>query len=215
MILGTYRSGTTYLCAALAAKYNLKAKTEPSISLLRFNDSRSVDELRSFIANGNDKFVLKVQADQMDNIPEYREIWNEDSFKIITYRKNKIDQLLSYYIARVSDVWNTSMTLNKYNTPESGYRDFPESIMTAEADYVYQQIVKVDKILKSMKDEADIIVSYEELDFDYVNEKDPISCYKLPVLHNIDIVKKNLLHYYYGKGLAKYLITEFNLENNT
>lgn len=213
MIVGSYRSGTTYLCAALAAKYNLRAKTEPTISLLKFKDARSIDELRLLIANENNKFVLKVQADQMNNIPEYHKIWEGESYKILVYRQNRIDQILSYYVARVSDIWNTSMSLSKYNTPESGYRNFPEKIITAEADYVYGQMIRVNEILEGMKDKADTIVSYEEIDFDfYVNDKDPVMCYKLPVLPNIDIVKKNLLHYYYTKGYAKHLNSKFVLQ---
>jgi hypothetical protein len=209
MIVGNYRTGTTYLCQALSFKYPVRAMPEPTVPLLKFNDSRQVDKLKSFIANKNNKFVLKVQADQMDNIPEYRKIWNGDSYKILVYRKNKIDQILSYYIARVSGVWNT-LWLDRQNSPELAYHNFPEKILISQADYVYNQIVKVNEILETMKVRADMIISYEEIDFDY-SAGDPNNFDKLPILPNIDIVKKNLLDYYDNDGRLEYLNSEFIL----
>ena len=211
MIVGNYRSGTTYLCQALSIKYPLKSIPEPTVPLLRFDDSRALDGFRLLLSNGSNKFVLKILADQMDNIPEYSEIWNGDSYKILVYRKNKIDQILSYYIARVSGVWNTTLWLERQNSPETGYRDFPEKIIRSQADYVFNQIVKVNELLESMKDKADIIISYEEIDFDY-GAGDPTNFDKLPILPNIESVKKNLLEYYDSDGRLEYLNSEFVLQ---
>jgi hypothetical protein len=203
MVVGNYRSGTTYLCQAISIKYNLKSFPEPTIPMLRFNDIKPVEELRKFVSSKNEKFVLKILADQMDNIPEYKQIW-ENSYKIIVYRENKIDQILSYYIARVSNVWNTTLWLDRQKNPEEAYKNFSDKIIRSQADYVYNQIYKVNELLLDLKKDADIIVSYEDIDFEYT-KGDETAFDKLPRLENLETVKKNLLDYYDSKGRLDYL----------
>lgn len=204
MIIGNYRSGTTYLCQAISMKYELKSFPEPTIPMLNFNDMRAVNNLRKHIESKNDKFVLKILADQIDNIPEYREILDCDSYKILVYRKDKIEQILSYYIARVSNVWNTTLWLERQNNPEDAYKDFPDEIVRSQADFVYNQIYKVNELLLDLKNDADEIVSYEDIDFGYT-KGDQLGFDKLPRLPNLEIVKKNLLDYYDSKGRLDYL----------
>jgi hypothetical protein len=203
MIAGNYRSGTTYLCQAISIKYNLKSFPEPTIPMLRFNDIKPVEELKKFVSSKNEKFVLKILADQMDNILEYKQIW-ENSYKIIVYRENKIDQILSYYIARVSNVWNTTLWLDRQNSPEEAYKNFSDKIIRSQADYVYNQIYKVNELLLDLKKDADIIVSYEDIDFEYT-KGDETAFDKLPRLENLETIKKNLLDYYDSKGRLDYL----------
>lgn len=210
MIAGNYRSGTTYLCQVISMKYGLKSFPEPTIPMLRFNDIKPVEELRKFVSSKNEKFVLKILADQMDNIPEYKKIWNYDSYKIIVYRENKIDQILSYYIARVSNVWNTTLWLNTQNSPEEAYKNFSDKIIRSQADYVYNQIYKVNELLLDLKKDADIIVSYEDIDFEYT-KGDEAAFDKLPRLENLETVKKNLLDYYDSKGQLGYLNSNFRI----
>lgn len=103
IVIANYRTGSTEFSHNIFSRHNnCKWFAEP-----HYNESE-VKELQSCINNNDKKFVLKIMVDQLEYFPEYKLILNSNSTLIRLRRKNLIDNIVSYYIARKTNKWTPS-----------------------------------------------------------------------------------------------------------
>lgn len=209
IIAGTYRSGTTFLGWVFVDKYRLEDFGEAK--------PQSYDLVKNAIPNCDNKFVLKFVGNQLNEFSnsgiEFTKIWNDYSYKIIIYRKNIIDQVVSYYIAKISKIWNTNNTRYEDDINTSIYSNFPNEINQSKANDVLDELIENYQHLINLKDSADTIISYEEIDFNYKIDH-PNHNLKLPTISNIEIVKENLFNYYSSTNQLNYLYEIHNQFKN-
>ena len=90
IVLANYRTGSTALCNILSKNYKIQNYDE-------FFNTTKPDIL-------NEKFIIKIMPDH--NIPKsFNEKFN-DSFVIGLKRKSLVDQIISFYICHMTQVWH-------------------------------------------------------------------------------------------------------------
>jgi len=115
IIVHNFRTGSTVLGESIATKKNFSFFSE---ILEEHPDNASVKEMISnynhekeiFLKKYNKRasnYVLKFPAEQVGNFEEYNNLLLDDrSFKVRVYRRNKIDQIVSFYIADSFKIWH-------------------------------------------------------------------------------------------------------------
>lgn len=164
MIVANYRTGSSALASSIGRNLNI-AKGTGDISISEHLKAPVFTEphyrpndmiiFKDYLANNNNLFVLKVIVDQLDTVEEYKSVLNRDCFKIKLYRENKIDQIVSYYIATITKTWS-----HKINTPQQQY------FVTLDehvAKYAVDQILFNDRLLDQLPTKFDITTTYEQL----------------------------------------------------
>lgn len=147
VILANYRTGSSALCYKLAADNNVSAHVEPTIA---------ADRLQRFVEayNSDTNYVVKFMPDQIDSCNLYRELLDSECYKIKLLRKNKVEQIASFYIAEMRDKW---WTLS--NEQEKNY------FIPINADVIKKSIDRIlntDSLLNDY-DKADATIYYEDL----------------------------------------------------
>lgn len=100
-VLTNYRTGSTALCIFLE-------NTNPGINFLKefwHQDnlekiSRYPNEVKNMLAK---RCLIKIHMNHLNYVKDYN---LEDTFKIKLYRKNIEEQVVSYYVARMSNKWH-------------------------------------------------------------------------------------------------------------
>ena len=148
VILSNYRTGSTALCNHLAKQHNLKNFNEPHCH-------KWPDFISHVLKNKSPKYILKFMPDQIIEYPLYQKILNSDCFKIRLYRKNKIDQISSYYICTMTNRWG--------RTRKEAVEEYQVPIDTGQVRYSIERILKNDQLLDSQNIEFDITCFYEDI----------------------------------------------------
>lgn len=151
LLLANYRTGSSALVKILGFKYNLPVFSEPHIW-----EDRLLD-LRTRLRQRDNKFIIKFMPDYIDEIYEYKTIYNSDCYKIKLTRQDKVAQVTSYYIARMTNIWND------YG---AGKHEVPYTVPIEENTILesIDRITTVDNFLSSTKTKFDECLTYEELD---------------------------------------------------
>jgi hypothetical protein len=149
VIIANYRTGSSALASSFSRNLKLLPFQEPHYR---------PDYMLSFkqcLSDGKKSFVLKAIAEQLDTIEEYKSVFDSNCFKIKLYRENKIEQIVSYYIATMTDTWG-----HYIDTPKQLYFvPYDDKI----AKYAVDRILLNDRILDNLDVEFDITTTYEQL----------------------------------------------------
>jgi hypothetical protein len=151
VVIANYRTGSSALARNLSNKLNIPGYVEPHWA------PHDWSAFTNCLANENNLFVLKFIAEQADEFAEYKAMFSKDCFKIRLYREDKIEQIVSYYIASVTETWfrQRGDEENKYFLP------FDES----KAINAINRILHNDAILDHLSVQFDVTTSYEKLGF--------------------------------------------------
>jgi hypothetical protein len=154
LLLSNYRTGSSALVYSLGQKYNLKVFSEPHIY------PNSLKELNSMLKHGNKNFIIKFMPDYIDKVQEYQDIYNSNCYKIKLTRKDKVAQVTSYYIAKITKKWN-----NMYGTAPSITPYFVEINNINTIDESIEKISNIDILLETSNIKFDEHIVYEDADF--------------------------------------------------
>jgi LPS sulfotransferase NodH len=178
VILANYRTGSSPLCWSIASLNNLIGFPEPFTAF----EDRSSEFIKQY--NSNEKnFVVKFIGDQIELFEPYSKLLKSDCFKIKLTRRNKIDQIASYYIASMRNVWKTVDTDTKisYNIP----------IINDKILESIEKITKVDQILDTVNVLFDKEIFYE--DFNTIEYTNRIKTYQPVNLKQIKtVIEENI-----------------------
>jgi LPS sulfotransferase NodH len=105
----------------------------------------------------DDEFLVKFMPDQVFYSNLYKRVLGSNCYKIKLTRENKIDQITSYYIAKVTDIWNSFR--NPYIRGHEYTVDLVEEMMHHSIDV----IVRNDFLLESTGIQFDEHITYEQL----------------------------------------------------
>ena len=147
LILANYRTGSSPLCQSLALENSVSEFVEPSITQER------IDEFMKYYTT-TDQYIVKFMPDQVDSFTPYQELLNSDCYKIKLTRKDKIEQIASYYIASIRDKWWTTKTEESKN--------YFVPIMHDKILHCITHIQQVDSMLESFNN-FDIELYYEDI----------------------------------------------------
>lgn len=112
LLISNYRTGCTEFGFRMSRKLNCKWYTEP------IRKEKMKNDFITHIESGKKDFVIKFMIDQFDDLPQYRDLLNEDNTKIRFLRRNEIDQITSYYISRITDKWGQrTKSVEEYAVP--------------------------------------------------------------------------------------------------
>lgn len=151
LLLANYRTGSSALVKVLGSKYNLPVFGEPHIW-----ENKLLD-LRAKLKQKDNKFVIKFMPDYIDKIPEYKAIYNSNCYKIKLTRQDKVAQVTSYYVAKMTNIWN-DYGAEKHEVP---YTVPIEEKVILES---INRITTVDNFLSSTRTKFDECLTYEDLD---------------------------------------------------
>lgn len=101
VILANYRTGSSVLARKIALDNNILCFPEPTIT-----EERKEDFLKHY--NKTSEYVVKFMPDQIDTFDLYKELLDSNCYKIKLTRTNIVEQIASYYIAKVRDKWWTT-----------------------------------------------------------------------------------------------------------
>lgn len=180
LILGNYRTGSNLVGRYLSKKHNAVWLNEPT-------RGNRLEKFLEFYKTGDKKFVLKIMPDQLGLLKETDEIYNSDCFKIKIKRKDTLSQIISYYIASVSDTWvQLSETRDPYYIP------IDYKVLETVADIIKKNNIYLD----TTKTKFDLELYYEDLNLD---TKD-LNFFKTINPVNYDLVKQKIEDWYQNNG---------------
>lgn len=162
LLLANYRTGSSALVRILGRKYGLDVYSEPHLY------PTQLTELVTRLHQKENNFIIKFMPDYIDKVKAYKFIYNSDCYKIKLTRQDKVDQVLSYYLAKMTEVWNDIDGIS--GRPEL----YTVSIDDSMIDLAIRQIYNCDKLLDESNAMFDENLIYEDLD-----------------LHDIHITKLN------------------------
>lgn len=99
VFISNYRTGCTEYSQRFANNLKCKWFSEPIRNQIRQKG------FEDYMSNGNKNFVIKFMIDQFDDLPQYKTLLEDDNTKIRFLRHNELDQITSYYIAKMTDSW--------------------------------------------------------------------------------------------------------------
>lgn len=109
LLLANFRTGSSDYSYKLAIDNNLEWLPEPHLFPGKM-------ELLSKLITENKPFVLKIMPEHIGLHQQYETVLNGNCYKIKLTRKSKIDQIVSFYISSMTQVWNSS---NKFARGET------------------------------------------------------------------------------------------------
>lgn len=180
LIYANYRTGSNVLGSIIANKYSAKWYPEPLRDKIRYENF-----IKHYYSDDKN-YIVKFMPDQKDKIKETLELYQSDCFKIKLTRKNKLDQLVSYYIAAMRDQW-----VQSHAVVEDYFLDFNLEVLERVASVIKEN----DQLLYEDTTVFDYTLDYEDLDFD-----NGLSDYhKITPPKNIEILK-NIIKRHYEQG---------------
>jgi LPS sulfotransferase NodH len=176
VILANYRTGSSPLACSIAAYNYVVPHYEPNL----FCD-RKTKFLESY--NNGNEFLVKFMPDQISAFGIYQELLARDCYKIKLYRKNKVEQIASYYISAMRDKW--------WTIKDEYEKDYSLNIDIDVIQQSIKRITTVDYMLDSIDLKFDLVLSYEDLGIikntNTIRTKQPVN---VEIIKNI--IKKNL-----------------------
>ena len=116
----------------------------------------SFDEFRNYLTTCDNKYALKILIHQLPGNLVYQSILANDCYKIKLTRENKVEQIISYYIASFTNIWNSKDKFAR------GNRYFINIDIDRIKDAI-QHIIHSDKLLDNLDIEFDEEHTYEQL----------------------------------------------------
>jgi hypothetical protein len=115
------RTGSTALADMLGNLYDIEIFSEPLLRRLIHDPTTAAPEIPEleayksvtinrwideFVRPGKNDYVLKFIAGDCLHYDIYKQLLLGEGYKIRLYRRNKCDQIVSYYIANTLDIWH-------------------------------------------------------------------------------------------------------------
>jgi hypothetical protein len=147
VILANYRTGSSVLAKKIAQEHNIPCFPEPTIT-----EERKEDFLKHY--NTTKEYVVKFMPDQIDTFTPYKELIDSDCYKIKIIRKNTVEQIASYYIAKIRNKWWTT----EEETETNYFVPINKEILNQSVEH----ILTVNQMLASYT-EVDEEIVYEDL----------------------------------------------------
>lgn len=158
VILANYRTGSSALAINIAKKYSLKFFLEPchndNIAELDFH---KMEFVRFYTQHFNDNFLIKFMPSQISCFNPYEEILSKNKFLIKLRRRNKIEQIASFYIA------NKRKKFFKLKTEK--IEKYLLEINTFDLTQCCITVIRNDFFLEKLPYEEDMNLFYEDLGF--------------------------------------------------
>ena len=109
-IIATPRTGTNVYGSKMSQEYGLQYFSEPTLFLHNPNCSPKnilqFERLKEYVSKGIKQFVLRIMGYQYFDTPIFQNIFEDNNcYKIKMIRKNQLEQIASFYIAKQRDVW--------------------------------------------------------------------------------------------------------------
>lgn len=153
MLLANYRTGSSALNTLLGVENNLTVFYEPHLR------PAAMQDLVDMVNKGESSFIVKFMPDQLDKHEIYKTLYNSNCYKIRLTRSDKVAQILSYYVADMTKVWN-------HEDPDIRGTDYFISVKDELIDVAIDRILKVDKLLKDSSIIFDQELVYESLNLE-------------------------------------------------
>lgn len=180
LILGNYRTGSNLVGRYLSKSYGAAWLNEPT-------RGNRLEKFLDFYNTGDKKFVLKIMPDQLGLLKETDDVYNSDCFKIKIKRKDTLKQIISYYIAMMSDTWvQLSENRDPYYIPMD-YKVLENAV---------EIIRKNNNFLDTTETKFDLELHYEDLNLDTTG----LSFYKTILPVNYEFIKEKIEIWYQNNG---------------
>ena len=130
--------------------HGIKIWTEPTNSIEEF------DSFKRWLTAGSTNYVLKIIANRLVNNEVIQTILKTDCYKIKLTRANKIDHIVSQYIAYSTGVWNSG----------DRYARGVEYIVDIDMDLVndtINDVINNDRVFDNLDIDFDETHTYEQL----------------------------------------------------
>lgn len=150
VIVANYRTGSTTYSNVIANQYNLVNFPEPHYQPEHFK------QLSTMVLESKSNFVLKIMPDQIKKNLIYQQVLDLDCYKIKLTRENKVEQIVSHYIARLTNKWNSS-------NPATRGQVYHIPIMKVELTKVIEYILEMDQHLDRLSINFDQELTYESI----------------------------------------------------
>jgi hypothetical protein len=147
VILANYRTGSSVLAKKIAQDHNIPCFPEPAIT-----KERREDFLKYY--NTTKEYVVKFMPDQIDAFVPYKELIDSNCYKIKIIRKNTVEQIASYYIAKIRNKW--------WTTEEESETNYFVPIDKDLLNKSVEEILTVNQLLASYT-KVDEEIVYEDL----------------------------------------------------
>jgi hypothetical protein len=99
LLLANYRTGSSDYSYKLSIDNSTSWYPEPHLFPERWS-------LLQESVDNDESFVIKFMPDQIKQYELYQQIISSNCYKIKLIRENKVDQIVSYYVASMTDIWN-------------------------------------------------------------------------------------------------------------
>jgi len=154
-IVANYRTGSTALAKKIGKMYDIRSFVEPHL-----NNPNILH--KTFVNKNTRDIVVKIIANQIEeDFLYYHLLHNEENcFRIKLLRKDKIDQIASYYVAQQRGIWYQSKY--EYNI----LTDYKVEIKIKQIKNAISKILEVDEIIKNLDSKFDLEMYYEDLILD-------------------------------------------------
>jgi len=140
-----FRTGSSALCSAIAEKYNLEKYSEPHYDI----------ELMKQLETTSNNYIVKFMPDHVSQHSVYNQLLQSNAFKIKLYRENKVDQIVSFFVALSRNKWH----MEDKEVPT----DYVLDIDPDKLDASIEVIQRNDNLLDNSGIDFDLVCSYESL----------------------------------------------------
>lgn len=183
VVVANYRTGSSNYTLGLNNEFNDHAHTytEPTLS------DHTYQDLLTKLENDS-KCIVQFKADQLDQAPIYKKLLDSKSYKILITRTDLLEQITSWYIARVRRVffvnpWETEKNYNITSADDTAevirwlggsnktqdeleeiriWANSEESVDYLKKDCI-KNILNTNRIIEQLDVKWDRVVTYEEL----------------------------------------------------
>ena len=157
VILANFRTGSSALADHLGNKYSIPVFSEPFHNEnLGLFDEHKINFISALI-NGNDRFVIKFMPNQISGFNNYEQMLDQSGFRIRLNRTNKIEQIVSLYVAEKRNKF-----FKLHNEEKERYT------LNIDKKHLYKLshvILRNDFLLRTLPYTYDLDLTYEDLGF--------------------------------------------------
>ena len=150
VIIASTRSGSTAFASYIGEMHKIKIWMEPSFNIEGF------EAFKRWLKAENADYVLKIIAHQLVNNEVFQTILENNCYKIKLTRANKIDHIVSQYIAHSTWIWNSG---DKYARGIEYTVDIDNDLIKD----TIKQVIDNDRIFDNLDINFDETHTYEEL----------------------------------------------------
>jgi hypothetical protein len=164
MLVAEPRSGSTALACHIAQSNGILYRhcvIEPDLAPQPGIIQNNWDTLQQTIAETNDRFVLKATIYPCTIEPEYQRLLASDCFKIMLYRRSRLDFIVSRLISQQLNKWHWY----KHEVPQDYHIDItaidPEYLDEAVREALNNQMITRNLLIDFV---FDAVIAYEDID---------------------------------------------------